>query len=172
MDTIWGVPRKDIKIQFVCESAIASQTIAWFSQGHLSHVDAVLDNGDLVGARSDSVGGQLPGVRVRPPNYLEFSHRVVMAVPAKATENVAFYSFLRSQLGKPYDKKAILGFLLNRDWREPDSWICSELMSAAMEAADILPKGGLYLAANKITPVACALIASAVGGVVQDDASK
>lgn len=69
--------------------------------------------------------------------------------------------FLMSQLGKPYDYEAIWGFLLNRDWREPDSWICSELQARALEVAGIVPC--LYLACNKITPVALALAVSAAG---------
>ena len=53
----------------------------------------------------------------------------------------------------------------NRDWRNPDSWICSELQTAAGEKSAILRP--LYLAANKITPVASALVYSAAGGVVE-----
>jgi len=153
-----------IQIQFVCEANIASQAIAWFSQGHFSHVDAVLPDGNLLGARNDSVGGQPPGVRVRPQGYAKFSERIVMTIPASAVQTKAYYDFLNSQLGKPYDTRAIWGFVLGRDWREDDSWICSELQSAAGESSLVLPK--LYLAANKITPVGCALAYSAVGGTV------
>ena len=152
-----------IRLQFVCEAALSSQAIAWFSAGHFSHVDAVLPDGRLLGARDDSVGGQPPGVRIRPPNYVRWSRRVVMTVPASPAQAMEFYAFLYSQLGRPYDRAAIWAFAFNRDWREHDSWICSELQSAAGEHAGILPR--LYLAANKITPVACALAFSAVGGV-------
>jgi hypothetical protein len=151
-----------IRLQFVCEAALSSQAIAWFSAGHFSHVDAVLPGGQLLGARDDSVGGQPPGVHVRPPNYVGWSRRVVMTVPASPAQSNAFYAFLHKQIGKAYDRAAIWACAFNRDWREPDSWICSELQSAAGEYAGILPR--LYLAANKITPVACALAFSAVGG--------
>ena len=152
-----------IRLQFVCEAALSSQAIAWFSAGHFSHVDCLLANGHLLGARDDTVGGQPPGVRIRPPNYAKWQRRVVMTVPTTRAQELAFYAFLDKQLGKPYDSAAIWAFAFNRDWREPDSWICSELQSAAGEHAGILPR--LYLAANKITPVACALAFSAVGGV-------
>lgn len=156
---------KPILFQFVCEKAISSQVIAWFSTGHFSHVDAVLDDGSLLGARSDRVGGRPAGVQIRPPNYISFSLRVVMAIPATDSLNAAFYAFLRSQVGKPYDSEAIWAFLFNRNWRETDSWICSELQAAGLEQAGVTPR--LYLAANKITPVSLALAISAVGGVAQ-----
>lgn len=157
-----------IRLQFVCESALSSQAIAWFSAGHFSHVDAILPgpNGNLLGARSDSVGSVRPGVQVRPPNYAKLSRRVVMTIPADDARTAAFYRFLAGQVGRPYDSEAIWAFIFNRDWRENDSWICSELQCAAGEAAGILP--ALYLAANKITPVSCALAYSAVGGITED----
>lgn len=150
-----------IQLQFVCEAALSSETIAWFSAGHFSHVDAVVDNGSLLGARSDFVGRQPPGVEIRPWDYARFSRRVVFSIPARPDQKRNFNAFLNRQIGKPYDSQAIWGFVLNRDWREDDSWICSELQAAALEAAGILPP--LYLAANKITPVALALVVSAIG---------
>jgi uncharacterized protein YycO len=153
----------EIRLQFVCEAALSSQAIAWFSSGHFSHVDCLLDDGTLLGARSDQVGGKLAGVQIRPQGYVKWARRVVMKVPCTINQKKAYHDFLFSQLGKPYDSEAIWAFLFNRNWRETDSWICSELQSAAGEKSGILPQ--LYLAANKITPVACALAFSAVGGV-------
>ncbi len=85
-----------------------------------------------------------------------------MAIPVSDSQNAAFYAFLHSQVGKPYDSEAIWAFLFNRNWRETHSWICSELQAAGLEHAAVTPR--LYLAANKITPVSLALAASAVGG--------
>ena len=162
-----------IQLQFVSEADIGSRTISWFSQGHFSHVDALLPDGHLLGSRHDwtcSSPGVVrdipPGVRIRPPSYLNFSRRIVMTVPATDAQTKAFYDFLNTQIGKPYDSLAIVGFMIGRDWREDDSWICSELQTMAGETATILPR--LYIAANKITPVACALAYSVLGGVVQE----
>lgn len=159
-----------IRWQFVAENDIGSRAISWFSAGHLSHVDCVVDGdwhngleGCLLGARDDHVGGQLPGVRFRPPNYARFTRRVIMEIRCTPVQKHSFIRFMGDQLEKPYDEEAILAFLFNRDWRKPDSWICSELQAAACEAAGIVP--ALYLAANKITPVACALALSAAGAV-------
>ena len=151
-----------IRLQFVCEASLSSWTIAWFSAGHFSHVDCLLDDGMLLGARADRVGGKSAGVQIRPPDYAKFAQRVVMEVPCTAEQKGIFLDFLHNQIDKPYDHEAIWAFLFNRDWRKADSWICSELQSRAGEVAGILPQ--LYLAANKIVPVSCALVYSAVGG--------
>ena len=150
-----------IKLQFVCEAAITSRMIAWFGAGQFSHVDAVLPDGRLIGARNDVAGNIQPGVRIRPPGYHKFTRRVIMDVPATPEQTKKFYDFMLAQQGKPYDREAIWAFLFNRDWREDDSWICSECITAACEMS-VLPQ--LYLSANKITPVTCAVAFSAIGG--------
>jgi hypothetical protein len=152
----------EISLQFVAERALGSAAIGWFSAGHLSHVDAVLPDGLLFGARSDRVGGRPSGTWARPPGYLRFSRRVVATLPASEEQHALWRAFLAAQTGKPYDWRALWGFVFNRDWRQEDSWICSELQARALEVAGLVPP--LYLAANKITPVALALAISAVPG--------
>jgi hypothetical protein len=150
-----------IRVQFVCEHNIASQGIALFSAGHFSHCDCLLEDGTLFGARSDKVGGKPAGVQIRTPDYASFSSKVVFSLECTILQRESYHAFLASQEGMPYDKQAIWAFAFNRDWREKDSWICSELQAAALESADLTPP--LYLAANKITPVALALALSALG---------
>jgi uncharacterized protein YycO len=152
-----------MKLQFVCGDDLTSDAVAWFSAGHFSHVDTLLDDGRLLGARSDFVGGKPPGVQIRPPNYSTFTRRTVFTLAATPAQESAYLGFLHEQLGKPYDKSAIWGFIFNRDWREPDSWICSELQAAALEHAKLTPP--LFLAASKITPVSAALVLSVLGAV-------
>jgi hypothetical protein len=150
--------------QFVLGSGISSRSIAWFSAGHFSHVDAVMPGGYLLGARSDRVGHRPPGVQVRPPAYETWKERVVMSLEVQETKARAFFAFLNGQIGKPYDKTAIFGFAAGRDWREEDSWFCSELQTAAIEAANITP--ALYAPAAKITPAGLAIVLSAIGASV------
>jgi hypothetical protein len=150
-----------IRWQFVGEDNLSSRTISLFSAGHFSHVDCLLDDGTLFGARSDKVGGKPPGVQIRTPDYAPFSLKVVFSLNTTILQEQSFHAFLYSQEGKPYDKEAIWAFAFNRDWRKKDSWICSELQAAALESADMTP--ALYLAANKITPVSLALALSALG---------
>lgn len=152
-----------IYFQFVSENSIGSTLIGWFSAGHLSHVDALMPTGMLLGARIGKGGAAEAGVQLRKPGYANFSKRVVFKVPTSDEQEDAFYGFLHAQLGKPYDWRSILAFALGRDWREDDSWYCSELQARALEVSGIL--SSLYLASNKITPVALALVLSAVKGV-------
>lgn len=156
-----------IRLQFVQGPDISSRAIAWFSAGHFSHVDAFFDNG-LLGARSDEIWGRGswigPGVKLRPQNYAKWPKRVVMEIKTTMMQETAFRRFLYNQLNKPYDKTAIVAFLFNRNWREADSWFCSELQAAALEYCGVFPK--LYVDSNKITPVALSLAFSAAGGYV------
>lgn len=130
----------------------------------MSHVDIVLPNDDLLGARSDRVGHRPAGVEVRPAGYVPWSRRVVIELASDATQNAKFYKFLGEQIGKPYDKTAIFAFVWNRDWRERDSWFCSELAAAALEAAGLIHH--IFNDVNKVTPSALADILTAMGGVV------
>jgi hypothetical protein len=154
-----------ITLQFIGGEGIGAWLIGWMSAGHLSHVDAVMSDGRLLGARSDrcrTADGKawIPaGVQIRPATYIGQPRIVVrFDVAATAQQETIFWDFLNKQLRRPYDFEAILGFVFNRDWRETDSWICSELICAAIEKAGIIPP--LYLAANRITPVAAALALS------------
>ena len=56
---------------------------------------------------------------------------------------------LESQIGKSYDYIGILGFLINRNWQQEDSWFCSELLAWSLN------KAGFYLVnreTGRVTP--------------------
>jgi hypothetical protein len=91
-------------------------------RGWCSHVDSVMDDGRLLGARSDG------GVQIRPPNYEKFSGVEPVVLAAPYYKERAYSGFLKAQIGKPYDKPAIVAFAFNRDWRSPDAWFCDELV--------------------------------------------
>lgn len=149
-----------VRLQFVREDAITSRLIAWMGAGEFSHVDAVLDDGSLLGARHDRIGGKPPGVQIRPPNYAMFTRRAVFTLNAGLEQAKRFNAYLLSQIGKPYDMSCIYGFITGRNWRRADSWICSELQAVALETAHISPP--LYLAAYKVSPCTLATVASAL----------
>jgi len=81
----------------------------------------------------------------------------------RATRNAPILDFLKAQLGKPYDKLAIVAFAVNRDWRSPDAWFCDKLVAAGLEQVEVVPKlaptvnrldvRGLYLVVSAIAPV-------------------
>ncbi len=55
--------------------------------------------------------------------------------------------FVRSQLGKPFDKQAMYAFLRDRagipktgrDWRDPVAWFCSEVQVRGLEVGGLFP---------------------------------
>lgn len=152
-----------VELQFVAASGWASGAIEYFGAGGFSHVDNVVPKG-LLGARSDHAGGEPPGVRVRPQWYAKWRRRARMRLQCTEAQRVRWLTFLHGEIGKPYDRMAILAFAMGRNWRTSDAWICSELAAAALEDARILPR--LILTPNKITPGALALAVSAAGGLL------
>lgn len=104
-----------------------------FERGWCSHVDAVLDSGELLGAHLDG------GVAIRAPNYETWARVKRLALPATETQAQDFYGFMRSQIGKPYDSWAIAGLVIGRDWRSPDSWYCSEATARGLEVSKWFP---------------------------------
>ena len=150
-----------IYLQFVAGTDIGAHLIEWF--GHsvpYSHVDTVLPDGRLLGARSDEVGGAPAGVQIRDPGYV--GSNLVLRIDVASSDEQAkiYYDFVRSQIGKPYDGEAILAFVAGRNWQDPEAWFCSELVAAGLEYSSIV----LPLAAPtaKITPADLILILSAI----------
>ena len=153
-----------VRFQFVLGRGLSSKVIAWYSSGHFSHVDIILPDGRLLGARSDAPGGTRTGVQIRPAFYEKWNQRVIMGIETSVDQERSFYDFLMPQVGKPYDSTAIWGFVAGRDWRNDDAWYCSELGTAAIEVANICPV--LYTPRNKVTPAALATVMSALGASV------
>lgn len=150
-----------ISLQFSSINDIGSALIRAFDHGAFSHVDAIAPGGSLLGARNDALGGMPAGVQLRGPGYAAFS--ATKRVDLETTPECAmwFYDFLNKQIGKPYDETAILAFAVDRDWREPDSYFCSELIALALEAAKYF-SFPLCAPANKLTPADLLLVLSAV----------
>lgn len=150
-----------ITLAFFNGSGVASKAIEWFSAGELSHVAAVMADGNYLDSRMDREGAMGTGVQVRLLSVEGAAEAVRYSIEASADEEEKFWDFLRAQIGKPYDVTGIVAFVAGRDWHEQDSWFCSELQAAALEAAGVV--NPLYSPANKITPAALALVCSAIG---------
>ena len=86
----------------------------------------MLPDGTLLGARSDG------GVQIRQPGYARFTQTHQYSIVTPLADQ--FYDCLKTQIGKPYDWRAIIAFGFgNRDWRSTDAWFCSELQIWAAE---------------------------------------
>lgn len=151
-----------LRYQFVRADDVLSDLIAVAGAGDFSHVDLLLDDDTLLGARHDAVGGKPPGVQIRTRNYASWSKQVIIAVPCTTLQKATALNFATAQIGRPYDIVAILGFVAGRNWRDPAAWFCSELGAATGEHGGLWPQ--LYSPANKIEPVPLSLVCSAVQG--------
>ena len=133
-----------ITLQFVSDTGLAADVIQWYTRSVWNHVDIVMPDHTLTGARAEG------GVQNRPANYRRFARvkRFQTALSVEAEKE--FYLCLAEQIGKPYDWTGIINFVVDRDWRNPDHWFCSELVAWLFE------KAGRPLlrvdSADKVTP--------------------
>lgn len=130
--------------QFSYERDISGVFIKWGTRSCWSHVDAVMEDGSLLGARIKG------GVQIRKPDYAPFTATQKYCIKTELADK--FYDALRSQVGKPYDWRAIISFALgDRDWRETDSWFCSELQIWAAEVAGFFDRK-LLIEVDRLSP--------------------
>ena len=149
-----------INLQFAESTSLGGRIIEWYDHGRFAHVDTILSDGSLLGARDDVVSGVPAGVQIRPASYL--ANAMVFAVSLSCTDEIeaAYYAFVNAQVGKPYDESGIAGFVFGRNWNKPDSWFCSELVAAGLQAAQYLRP--LVAPANKIPPDDLLLVLSSL----------
>jgi uncharacterized protein YycO len=149
-----------ITMQFAGSSSLTSRLIQWYDHGEFAHVDTVLPDGTLLGARDDVMDGCPAGVQIRPADYQQGYTLKRVTLPCTDAQQKAYYDFVTAQIGKPYDSTAIAAFAVGRDWRTPDSWFCSELCAAALEESGVVPP--LSAPCNKIAPDDLLLLLSAL----------
>jgi hypothetical protein len=152
-----------IRIRFVTGNDFISNAIRIGERdGWATHTEAFVD-GAWVGAHIDG------GVEARPPGYdrATLTRELIVDLETSPATAEAFEMFLAEQIGKPYDTTAVIGLGFGRNWREPDSWFCSELIAAALEACGYLPK--LSAPDNHISPRDLLLVLS--GRVAIPDAA-
>jgi hypothetical protein len=150
-----------ILLQFAGSSSIGGRIIEWYDHGRFAHVDTVLPDGTLLGARDDVCGNVPAGVQIRPANYLTPDVKTFRVSLATTDEiAAAYYSFVKAQIGKPYDELAIAAFVSGRNWYRDGEWFCSELVTAGLIAAAYLMP--LVAPANKMAPDDLLLVLSAL----------
>lgn len=145
-----------ITLRFVGGSSLIDSTIKDFEYGFWAdHAEALTPEGTIIGAYLGA------GVQERPKGYDSGAYTCDLYVPILCTQDQQdkFYAFLRSQIGKPYDLRAVIGISLERDWRDPGQWFCSELDSAALCDCGLFPEH-LATQLNHVTPRDLLLIVS------------
>jgi hypothetical protein len=110
------------------------RVIRWWASGPYSHVELVL--GDPSGPVTVmSASPRDRGVRERQLT-LNPAHWDLLAVPG---DEAAAVAFIRTQTGVRYDWLGIaISQVMGICWTPADRWFCSELMAAAINAANPL----------------------------------
>lgn len=117
-----------IKLQFVASPTPQDHLIQLYSRGWPSHVDAIMDDGRLLGARLEG------GVAIRPADYKTFTMKKIVEI--QGANDQAFIHFLKAQLGCAYDWRAILAFAdPGPSTGDEKRWFCSELIAAGLQYA-------------------------------------
>jgi hypothetical protein len=151
-----------ITLRFVSSSDIVSRIIRGGELGFLyQHVEARMPDGTLLGAHADG------GVQARAADYDKtYIQDLYVTVPCQPDAVATFHDFLRSQIGKPYDMKAIAemadGFVTGEapSWPDSPSWICSALITAGLLTAEIIKAAPatVRLATPRDVLVACSAL--------------
>jgi len=150
-----------IKLRFVTGNDFVSSVIrAAERDGWCSHVEAVLADGSLLGAHFNG------GVAIRPAGYDKdtLKRELFVELPGSQFHVGMFYEFLHEQVGKPYDTTGVVGLAVGRDWREQDSWFCSELIAAALEECSYVHR--LSSVSNHISPRDLLLVLSGIAPIL------
>jgi uncharacterized protein YycO len=112
-----------VKILFCTSDKIGARIIRGVTWSDFSHV-AIIDGDEVIEA-------VWPRVRVTPLADVLAGHTRCVIVEIPCDEKAAILA-ARSQIGKPYDLKGMIGLGFNRDWQDDASWWCSELTAWAI----------------------------------------
>jgi hypothetical protein len=161
-----------MKLQFVRGTGFGSRLISWWGNGYggYSHVDGILDDNRLAGARSDKVGGQPPGFQIRPPAYEKWAARTVVTIESTDDEQSRWQKFLISQVGEPYDKSDIIGLIIGEPMASAGHWICSAAQTAALNFVGKMPCPPIP--PQQVTPNSLLLMCSAIGAKIDIDGAS
>ena len=114
---------------------VPSGIIEYATRCRWSHVEAI----GLEGTFGAQLSGGVIWRSLDDACYRGTKNVEVLNLTLTLEQEKAIWKFLDAQEGKPYDWRAILGFGLGRrDWREEDSWFCSELQTRALEVAGVV----------------------------------
>jgi uncharacterized protein YycO len=131
-----------LRIAFCRGTSLPSRFIRVLTWSRWSHV-ALIDDDEVIEAVWPRVGvTALSDLLSRYPEVRIAEWPTIDAAPILAAA--------RSQEGKGFDWKALIGFIFHRDWQQQDAWFCSELVawSFAQAGVSLYRPDGL----NRITP--------------------
>lgn len=166
-----------IRFQLVRGRSLSSHLIAWWGVGWngWSHVDCLLKDGFLIGARDDWLrmpsGKQVPpGIQIRDPGYQSWERRTVFTLQADALVTQAWEAYVRAQVGLQYDQKDILDLVVGKKPVDHKMRICSAFATDSLQASGVWPKL-LSHESLQITPDTFAFGLTTSGAAMQEMAA-
>lgn len=130
-----------MKIIYCTSTGFVSALIRFFTFSKWSHV-AIEYNGVVIDSTS------VNGVAVSSVNEFTASHRSIHTEELTGVNEDAVWKFLKSQLGKEYDFRAVFAFPFRKSWQQNDKWFCSELAAEAI----IIGGRNLKIKSSRVTP--------------------
>ena len=132
-----------MRIWFCRSNDIGGWLIRLLTFSHWNHVAI-----ELHGVIYEAMAGQ--GVRILSPH--DFAKRwakssvvdVSLLYPDQAQ------TFLKRQVGKPYDWGGVFAFPFRAAWHHPEKWFCSELAAEALRDGGAKPT--FRLSPDRVTP--------------------
>ena len=121
-----------IRLRFVACDDPPSQAIILRSQVCMpftpSHVECVTPEGKYAGQHFSG------GMQARDPGYDEahLTHEAFVDLPCTQAQEYAFYGFVQSKIGEPYDWQSIIDYVLPVNLHESNHAICSAIMTLAL----------------------------------------
>ena len=106
-------------------SSPISRLIRFFTWGEYSHVALVNPETGLALESNHSTGVQLTTLSQFFLRSIPEIRRIPHSSPAEV------WSAATSQIGKEYDMAFLWGWILRRNWQDPEKWSCSELIAWA-----------------------------------------
>lgn len=139
-------------IVFSSSSLLSSQLIKFGTFSRWSHVDALFSDGTLIGADSSARASFKPGVQklTLEDRLKHFDINYYKIERLELPNEDLARAFIEDQVGKKYDWSGIFAIpFRNRNWQDPESWFCSELVATA---AIIGGRPLLHTDTNRMTP--------------------
>lgn len=121
-----------MKIALHKGSGFISKAIAWQTRSEYTHASVVLRNGQVIESREFEGVRHMSGIDPK-------ENVVLFEVETTDAQADKIESFLRDQIGKPYDYGMVARFISRRQASRSESgkWFCSELAFAAFQQAGI-----------------------------------
>jgi hypothetical protein len=155
--TVWAPPQSNVaRLRFVTTAeSLISQLIRFDTTGAVSHVEAVMRDGTIIGSHMDT------GVARFTIDYDTTSTlQIIVDLPMENAMMREWEGFLSSRVGWPYDIPAITEFATHFNAHEQGALICSALQVDALRHCGWFPRP-LAQRYHQISPVVLLLMLQA-----------